>query len=57
MLPLLAPAFGVALPPDIIKTFGDQALTAVQALGGVIGTGLAIYGRFNAASVLSLRQS
>lgn len=57
VLPLLAPAFGVALPPDLIKTFGDQALTAVQALGGVIGTGLAIYGRFNAASVLSLRKS
>lgn len=57
VLPLLAPALGVTLPADIIQTFGDQAVTAVQAVAGVVGTALAIYGRFTASSVLSLRKS
>ncbi len=57
VLPVLAPAIGVSLPADVIQTFGDQALTAVQALTGVFGTALAIYGRFKASSVLSLRRN
>jgi uncharacterized protein (TIGR02594 family) len=56
VLPLLAPAVGVTLPADVIQTFGDQAITAVQALTGLFGTALAIYGRFTATSVLSLRK-
>lgn len=57
VLPLLAPAFGVTLPADVIQTFGDQAITAAQAITGLIGTALAIYGRFTASSVLSIRKS
>jgi uncharacterized protein (TIGR02594 family) len=57
VLPLLAPAIGVALPADIVQTFGDQAISAVQAITGLFGTALAIYGRFGASSVLTLRKS
>lgn len=57
VLPLLAPAIGVSLPADVIQTFGDQAITAAQAVTGLIGTALAIYGRFTASSVLSIRKS
>ncbi|MBS0237314.1 MAG: TIGR02594 family protein [Proteobacteria bacterium] len=57
VLPVVAPAIGVSLPADVIQTFGDQVLTAVQALTGVFGTALAIYGRFTASSVLSLRKN
>ncbi|MBS0233732.1 MAG: TIGR02594 family protein [Proteobacteria bacterium] len=57
VLPLLAPALGVSLPADLIQTFGDQAMTAIQAVAGAVGTGLAIYGRFKASTVLSLRKS
>ncbi|MFA5958140.1 TIGR02594 family protein [Hyphomicrobium sp.] len=57
VLPLLGPAIGVTLPADIIQTFGDQAITAVQAIAGLFGTSLTIYGRFTASSVLSLRKS
>ncbi|MFT3731014.1 MAG: TIGR02594 family protein [Hyphomicrobium sp.] len=57
VLPALAPAIGVSLPADVIQTFGDQAITAAQAIGGLIGSALAIYGRFTASSVLSLRKS
>jgi uncharacterized protein (TIGR02594 family) len=57
VLPVVAPAIGVSLPADVIQTFGDQAITAVQAVVGLFGTGLAIYGRFRASTVLSLRKS
>ena len=50
VIPVLGPALGITLPADVITTFGDQALTAVQALTGLFGTVLAIYGRLNAAS-------
>jgi hypothetical protein len=57
VLPVIAPAIGVSLPADVIQTFGDQAITAVQAVAGLFGTALAIYGRFTASTVLSLRKS
>ena len=57
VLPVIAPAIGVSLPADVIQTFGNQTLTAVQAVAGLFGTALAIYGRFKASSVLSLRKS
>ena len=57
VLPVLAPAIGVSLPADLIQTFGNQAVIAVQARAGLFGTALAIYGRFKASSVLSLRKS
>jgi hypothetical protein len=57
MLPVIAPAIGVSLPADVIQTFGNQTITPVQAVAGLFGTALAIYGRFKASSVLSLRKS
>lgn len=54
VIPALGPALGVVLPADIIQTFGDQAVTAVQALAGLFGTVLAIYGRLKADTPLSL---
>jgi hypothetical protein len=53
---VLGPALGITLPAEVITTFGDQAVTAVQALTGLFGTVLAIYGRLNAASALTLRK-
>jgi len=57
VLPLLAPVIGIALPADVIQTFGDQAISAAQAITGLFGTALTIYGRFSASSVLTLRKS
>jgi lysozyme family protein len=57
VLPVIAPAIGVSLPADVIQTFGNQTITAVQAAAGLFGTVLAIYGRFKASTVLSLRKS
>jgi uncharacterized protein (TIGR02594 family) len=57
VIPVLGPALGITLPADIIQTFGDQAVTAVQALAGLFGTALAIYGRLKASTPLALRKS
>lgn len=57
VIPAIGPALGIALPADIIQTFGDQAITAVQALAGLFGTVLAIYGRLKADTPLALRKS
>ena len=56
VIPVLGPALGITLPADVITTFGNQAMTAVQALAGLFGTVLAIYGRLNAAGALTLRK-
>ncbi len=57
VLPVIARAIGVSLPADVIQTFGNQTITAVQAVAGLFGTALAIYGRFKASTVLSLSKS
>ena len=56
VIPVLGPALGITLPADVITTFGNQAVTAVQALAGLFGTVLAIYGRLNTARALTLRK-
>jgi uncharacterized protein (TIGR02594 family) len=57
VIPVIGPVLGISLPADIIQTFGDQAVTAVQAIAGLLGTILAIYGRLKAATPLTLRKS
>lgn len=57
VLPLIGPVIGVSLPADVIQTFGDQAISAAQAIAGLVGTGLAIYGRFKASTILSLSKN
>ncbi|HVX37096.1 MAG TPA: TIGR02594 family protein [Hyphomicrobium sp.] len=57
VIPAMGPALGIVLPADIIQTFGDQTITAVQALAGLFGTVLAIYGRLKADTPLALRKS
>lgn len=52
VLPVLGPFIGIELSGDIIRMAGEQALNAVQALAGLIGTALTIYGRMKAAGPL-----
>lgn len=56
VLPVIGPLFGFDLPADIIQKLGDQALVVVQAIGGLVGTLLAIYGRTTAKLPLVRRQ-
>ncbi len=57
VIPVLGPAVGIVLPADLITSFGDQVMTAAQALAGLFGTALAIYGRLKADTPLVLRKN
>jgi len=57
VIPAIGPALGIVLPADIITNFGDQVISAAQALAGLFGTVLAIYGRLNADTPLVLRKN
>ena len=55
VLPLVGPLIGINIPADVVKVLGDQLLVVIQALGGLIGTLLALYGRVNATAPLVRR--
>lgn len=56
VLPTVAPLIGLDIKPEVVRQLGDQAVLAVQALGGVAGTILTIYGRMRATTTLERRQ-
>jgi lysozyme family protein len=56
VLPIVGPLIGINLPVDIIQKLGDQVLVVIQALAGLFGTLLAIYGRTTAVQRLVRRQ-
>ena len=52
VLPIIGPFIGINLSGALIVQFGDQITHVLQALGGVIGTVMAIAGRFRAVAPL-----
>jgi hypothetical protein len=56
VLPVLAPAVGLDLTPELVRQLGDNVLQVGQAVGGLIGTVLAIYGRVRASAPIERRQ-
>ncbi len=55
LLPTLGPAIGVDITPDLVKDAGAQLVTTVQAISGLMGTLMTIYGRARATKPLELR--
>ncbi|MEZ5776013.1 MAG: glycosyl hydrolase 108 family protein [Hyphomicrobiaceae bacterium] len=53
VLPALGPLLGLAITPDAVVETGDQIGQLVQALAGLVGTALAIYGRVRATRQLA----
>lgn len=53
VVPILGPAIGVDLTPDLVREAGEQIVGVVQALGGLVGTLMTIYGRVRATTVLT----
>ncbi len=45
VLPALGPAFGIDITGDLVQQAGDGLVQTVQAIGGLIGTIMTIYGR------------
>lgn len=55
VLPAIASLSGISLSPDIILDAGNQMAAAAQALVALVGTAVAIYGRFKATQPLERR--
>lgn len=55
VLPLVGVALGVAITPDIADRIGQDIVLVVQALGGLIGTLMALFGRARATALLQTR--
>lgn len=45
VLPVVAPLLGLSIDTGLVGQIGQQGTQLLQALGGVLGTGLSIYGR------------
>ncbi len=56
VLPVIGPAFGVDVTPDVVRQAGEQVIAVVQAVGGLAGILLTIYGRTRASQPLERRQ-
>lgn len=56
VVPILGPAVGLDVTPDMVRQAGEQVVSIVQAIGGLIGTLMTIYGRARATQTLERRQ-
>jgi hypothetical protein len=55
VLPLLGPALGLDIKPELIRQLGDNLTLTAQAVAGLAGTIMALYGRTVATSRLERR--
>lgn len=55
VVPVLGPTLGIDITGDLVRQAGDQIVQTVQAIGGLAGTILTIYGRFRASLPLERR--
>lgn len=55
VLPTLAPLLGLTITPATAHALGDQALQVIQAVGGLVGTIMALWGRSRASAPLARR--
>ena len=55
VLPALGPVIGIDVTSDLVHQLGNQIVTTAQAIGGLIGTVLTIYGRMRATGPLERR--
>ena len=56
VLPAVAPVLGFNITADLIRQLGDNVVVFAQALGGLVGTSMAIYGRIRATAPIERRQ-
>ena len=56
VLPAVGPLIGLNIPAELAQQLGDQVVVLAQAVGGLAGTILTIYGRARATTTLERRQ-
>jgi lysozyme family protein len=52
VLPAVSPLIGLNIPAELVQQLGDQVVVVAQAVGGLAGTILTIYGRARATTTL-----
>ena len=57
VVPVIGPAIGLDLTPDLVREAGEQLVSVVQAIGGLVGTLMTIYGRARANQTLALNRA
>jgi lysozyme family protein len=55
VLPALGPVLGINLTADLVQRLGQDLVMLVQAVGGLIGTAMTIFGRMRATTLLERR--
>jgi hypothetical protein len=55
VVPVLGPALGVNVTGELIHQLGDNVVLLAQAIGGVAGTAMAIWGRIRASQPIERR--
>ena len=55
VIPALGPLIGLDITGEMVRQLGGQAVQVVQALGGLAGTIMTLYGRMRATARLERR--
>jgi uncharacterized protein (TIGR02594 family) len=56
VLPALGPLIGLDITAEMVRQLGQQAVAVVQAVGGLVGTLMTLYGRARASAPLERRE-
>lgn len=57
VLPLVGVMLGISITPELAEEIGQNVVVVIQALGGLIGTLMALFGRARATALLQARSS
>ena len=57
VLPLIGVTLGISITPELAEEIGQNVVVIIQALGGLIGTLMALFGRARATALLQARSS
>lgn len=55
VLPLVGVALGISITPELADEIGQNVILVIQAVGGLIGTLMALFGRARATALLQAR--
>ena len=55
VLPALGPVIGIDITSDLVREVGEKIVETTQAVGGLIGLAMTIYGRVRATQPLERR--
>ena len=56
LLPAVGPLLGLDITPELIRELGDRVVAVAQAVAGLVGTILTIYGRVRATTSIARQQ-